>query len=39
MKERVKLVDGELFIDSGPRRGTVIRAVVPLGPAIKAVSA
>jgi len=30
MKERLKLVHGELFIDSQPGRGTVIRATVPL---------
>jgi PAS domain S-box-containing protein len=31
MKERVKLVDGQLFIDSKPGRGTTIHARVPLG--------
>ena len=30
MKERLKLVHGELFIDSEPGRGTLIRATVPL---------
>jgi signal transduction histidine kinase len=30
MKERLKLVDGELFIDSQLRQGTVVRAAVPL---------
>jgi len=30
MKERLKLVHGEFFIDSRPGRGTVIRAKVPL---------
>jgi PAS domain S-box-containing protein len=30
MKERLKLVHGQLFIDSQPGRGTVIRATVPL---------
>jgi len=31
MKERVKLVHGELSIDSGPQRGTLIHVTVPLG--------
>lgn len=30
MKERLKLVRGELLIDSGRQRGTLIRATVPL---------
>ena len=30
MRERLKLVHGELFIDSQPGRGTAIRATVPL---------
>ena len=30
MKERLKLVHGQLFIDAQPGRGTVIRATVPL---------
>jgi PAS domain S-box-containing protein len=30
MKERLKLVRGELSIDSGPQRGTLILATVPL---------
>jgi signal transduction histidine kinase len=33
MQERLKLVDGELFIDSQPRRGTTIHARVPYRPA------
>lgn len=32
MQERLKLVDGQLFIDSRPRRGTTIHARVPLDP-------
>ena len=32
MRERLKLVDGRLSIDSKPGRGTTIRARVPLGP-------
>jgi PAS domain S-box-containing protein len=32
MKERLKLVRGELSIDSRPQRGTLVRAVVPRGP-------
>lgn len=31
MHERVKLVSGELFIESAPHRGTTIHARVPLG--------
>jgi signal transduction histidine kinase len=30
MKERLKLVKGSLFIDSQPKRGTIIRARIPL---------
>jgi signal transduction histidine kinase len=30
MTERMKLVDGELSIDSGPGRGTTVRARAPL---------
>jgi signal transduction histidine kinase len=30
MKERLKLVVGELTIDSRPKHGTTIRACVPL---------
>ena len=37
MKERLKLVDGRLSIDSKPREGTTIHARVPLSP--KAMSA
>jgi PAS domain S-box-containing protein len=29
MKERLKLVEGELFVDSRPQRGTIIQARVP----------
>lgn len=35
MKERLKLVDGELRIDSKPQQGTTIHARVPLNPATK----
>ena len=34
MKERLKLVVGELTIDSHPQRGTTIRACVPLSAAV-----
>ena len=34
MKERLNLVDGELFIESQPDQGTLIRASVPLRPKI-----
>jgi signal transduction histidine kinase len=30
MKERLKLVHGELFVESQPQRGTIVRATVPL---------
>lgn len=30
MRERLKLLDGELFVDSQPKRGTTIHALVPL---------
>ena len=30
MKERLKLFDGELFIESQPQQGTTVRARVPL---------
>jgi signal transduction histidine kinase len=30
MEERVKLVDGSLFIESQPQRGTTIHARVPV---------
>jgi PAS domain S-box-containing protein len=39
MKERLKLVHGELSIDAQPRRGTLIRATVPLGSAAKVAQA
>jgi len=39
MKERLKLVHGQLFIDSQPGRGTVIRATVPLSLGAKAAHA
>lgn len=39
MKERVKLVDGELSIDSQPQHGTAIRARVPFRPESKAATA
>jgi PAS domain S-box-containing protein len=39
MKERLKLVHGELFIDSQPGRGTVIRATVPLSRGARAAHA
>jgi signal transduction histidine kinase len=32
MKERLKLVDGQLCIESKPGQGTTIRARVPLSP-------
>jgi PAS domain S-box-containing protein len=34
MKERLKLVDGQMFIESQPNQGTLIRASVPLRPKI-----
>jgi len=37
MKERLKLVDGRVSIDSKPQEGTTIHAHVPLSP--KAMSA
>jgi signal transduction histidine kinase len=36
MKERLKLVDGQLFIDSKPQQGTTIHARVPLCTRMKA---
>jgi len=36
MRERLKLVDGQLVIDSKLQGGTTIRARVPLGPGVKA---
>jgi signal transduction histidine kinase len=35
MQERLKLVDGQLSIDSAPQIGTTIQARVPLGPRMK----
>ena len=31
MRERLKLVGGELSIESGPQKGTTVRAMVPVG--------
>jgi signal transduction histidine kinase len=39
MKERLKLVDGQLFIDSKMQQGTTIRASVPLSPRMKSAGA
>jgi PAS domain S-box-containing protein len=39
MKERLKLVDGELRIHSKPQQGTTIHARVPLNPATKSAGA
>jgi PAS domain S-box-containing protein len=39
MKERMKLVDGQLSIDSKLQRGTAIQARVPLSPRMKSVGA
>jgi signal transduction histidine kinase len=39
MKERLKLVHGELSIDSQPGLGTIIRATVPLSLGTKAAQA
>jgi signal transduction histidine kinase len=39
MQERLKLVDGELSIDSKPQRGTTIQARVPLSPRMKSAGA
>jgi len=39
MRERLKLVDGELSIDSEPGLGTIIRGTVPLRFASKAAQA
>lgn len=39
MRERVKLVDGELFIEPGSPHGTVIRARVPVHEAAKSAGA
>jgi signal transduction histidine kinase len=39
MKERLKLVDGQLSIDSKPQSGTTIQARVPFGARMKAAGA
>jgi len=39
MKERLKLVNGRLLIDSKPQRGTTIQARVPLPPEMKSAAA
>jgi len=39
MKERLKIVDGYLSIDSRPQGGTTIRAKVPLRPRMKVAGA
>ena len=39
MKERLKLVDGELSIDSNVQRGTTVQARVPLRPKMKSAGA
>jgi len=39
MQERLKLVDGQLSIDSKPQRGTTIQARVPLSPRMKSAGA
>jgi len=39
MKERLKLVDGQLAIDSKPLEGTTIHARVPLSPRVEAAGA
>jgi len=39
MKERLKLVDGRLSIESKPQAGTIIHARVPLNPATKSAGA
>jgi PAS domain S-box-containing protein len=39
MQERLKLVNGQLSIDSKPQRGTTIHARVPLNPRMKSASA
>jgi len=39
MQERLKLVDGQLSIDSKPQRGTTIQARVPLSPRMKSAEA
>jgi signal transduction histidine kinase len=39
MRERLKLINGELFIESTPGKGTNVRARVPLRAGTKAVRA
>jgi PAS domain S-box-containing protein len=39
MKERLKLVDGQLSIDSKPQQGTTIQARVPVRPRVKSAEA
>jgi PAS domain S-box-containing protein len=39
MRERLKLVDGQLTIESRPKMGTLIHASVPLGPRMTAANA
>jgi PAS domain S-box-containing protein len=39
MKERLKLVHGELFVESQPQRGTIVRATVPLDVVAKSAKA
>lgn len=39
MNERLRLVNGELFIDSQPQSGATIRARVPLSPRMKSAEA
>jgi signal transduction histidine kinase len=39
MQERLKLVNGQLSIDSKPQRGTTIQARVPLNPRMKSATA
>ena len=39
MKERLKLVDGQISIDSKPQHGTTIQARVPLSPKMKSAAA
>jgi PAS domain S-box-containing protein len=39
MRERLKLVEGELAIESEPHRGTVVHARVPLDPGAKSAAA
>ena len=39
MQERMKLVHGELSVDSQPARGATIRAIVPLDRAARTATA